>query len=443
LIKQFLSKISNSKNTYVGIGYDCDDYEKPIKIIYPDSYRSGQNWCFGTTRVGKTRLEEGIVEQDIEKNLDVIVFDPKGDIPLFSKIVSCAYKNNRQDDLMLLNPIFPEYSIALDPLYSFFLPEELVGHIMAGVGVGKDPFFFNAAYETSLVVVQGLLLKAEYEKKTHHDFNLEKIKNYISYSGLEDLAYSLKDIETNDSLRAINDLQQIINTGEDYFNRVASSLRVALTELTSGNVGKVLGRANENRLIERLENGKGVILVAQLGSLLTRKTAYTVGKVLLSMLQAFVGRCFSRGKKILPGLAIHLDEAQDIIYPGCEAMFAQAGGTNTFLHGYCQSVKQIHDVIGREKGDSILACCNTKIYMRAPDADTADYVSKHLGTAIRYSPIISSQGNLTLREVEELRVKPTEILNLKPREFFLTTYSGTYKGVTAEVSDPIVNVEYK
>jgi conjugal transfer pilus assembly protein TraD len=75
---------------------------------------------------------------------------------------------------------------------------------------------------------------------------------------------------------------------------VASSLRVALTELTSGNVGKIIGKADENRFIQRLEEGKGIILVVQLGSLLTKRAAYTAGKVIISMIQAFVGRVYSR-----------------------------------------------------------------------------------------------------------------------------------------------------
>ena len=80
--------------------------------------------------------------------------------------------------------------------------------------------------------------------------------------------------------------------------------------------------------------------------------------------------------------------------------------------------------------------------MRVPDANTASYVSRHLGEEKRFSPIISVGGGLSIRETEEVRIKHTEILNMAPRELFLNTYSGTYKGKTATVSDGVLKVTF-
>jgi hypothetical protein len=43
------------------------------------------------------------------------------------------------------------------------MPEELVGHIVSGVEVGKERFFFNVAYEISLVIVQALIMLAAWQ----------------------------------------------------------------------------------------------------------------------------------------------------------------------------------------------------------------------------------------------------------------------------------------
>ena len=80
--------------------------------------------------------------------------------------------------------------------------------------------------------------------------------------------------------------------------------------------------------------------------------------------------------------------------------------------------------------------------MRVPDAHTASYVSEHLGEERRFSPIISVGGGLSIRETEEVRVRHTEILNLAPRELFLVTYSGTYRGRTATVEDATLRVTF-
>lgn len=425
--------------THLGEGIHLDYPDKIIPLGFPDSDRKGHFWCFGTTRVGKTRCMEGIIEQDIRKGYSVVAIDPKGDIDLFSKVVQVARETGRKEDLMLITPVFPQYSAILDPLSTYYMVEELVAHITAGVAVGKEPYFFSVAYEISLIVVQSLVMLAEVNGRKV-SFNLNDIKNHISHTDLEKLKERVDTIGSPQALQLAMDLQKIIATPADYYSKVASSLRVALTELTSGNVGKIIGQADENRFIDRLEQNQGVIMVVQLGSMLTKRAAYTAGKVIASMIQAFVGRRFSSDKKVTPPLILHIDEAQSVLYQGIEELFAKAGGAGVYIHGYCQSVSQLYAEIGVDRANTILDNCNTKLFMRVPDAKTATYISDHLGEKRVYSPIISLGGNLAIRETEDIRVKHTEVLNMAPRQFFMTSYSGIYRGITADVSDATLRV---
>ena len=425
--------------THLGKGVHLDQPDQIIPLGYPDSYRKGHLWCFGTTGVGKTRTIESIVEQDIKKGYSVVIIDPKGDIPLFSKVVQVALENKRGGDLMLVNPVFPEYSVILDPLSSYYMVEELVAHITAGVAVGREPFFFGVAYEVALLVVQALIVLA----KTNHrnpSFNLNDIKNHISHRSLEKLKIKLDEIDTPEARQLALDMAGILDNPPDYYSKVASSLRVALTELTSGNIGQIIGNAKENRFISRLEEGKGIIMVVQLCSLLTKRAAYTAGKVIVSMLQTFVGRRYSNDRRVDPPMCLHIDEAQSVLYTGIEDLFAKAGSAGVYIHGYSQSVSQLYAEIGMDRANTILDNCNTKLFMRVPDSKTAKYVSTHLGEKRSYSPIISLGGGLSIRETEEVRISHTEILNMDPRQFFLTTYSGMFRGVTAEVADSKVKV---
>jgi conjugal transfer pilus assembly protein TraD len=427
--------------THIGSGFHLDCPDKFIPLGFPDSDRKGHFWCFGTTRVGKTRAMENIIEQDIRKGYSVVAIDPKGDIDLFSKIVQVALESGREEDLLLVNPVFPEYSATLNPLSTYFMVEELVAHITAGVAVGKEPYFFSVAYEISLVVVQALLLLAAGNER-NPVFNLNEIKQYISHQEIEKLKGKMDNLGTPEAHQLSLDLEKIIQTPADYFSKVASSLRVALTELTSGSVGRVIGQTTENRFIGRLEQGKGVIMVVQLGSLLTKRAAYTAGKVIISTIQSFVGRRFSSDKTVNPPLALHIDEAQSVMYQGVEELFAKAGGAGVYIHGYCQSVSQLYAEIGQDRANSILDNCNTKFFMRVPDAKTATFVSDHLGEKRVYSPIISLGGGLAIRETEDTRIKHTEVLNMAPRQFFMTTYSGIYRGITADVPDASLRVIY-
>ena len=435
----FLKKKNPEPWTHLGTGIHLDQPDKIISLGYPDSFRKGHFWCFGTTRVGKTRTMENIIEQDIRKGYSIVAIDPKGDIDLFSKIVQLVIKTNRLQDLMLITSVFPQYSAILDPLSSYYMIEELVAHITAGVAVGREPYFFSVAYEVSLVVVQALILLARVAG-VRPSFNLNDIKNHISHKDLEKLKEKIDFIDDPETQQLSMDMQKILSTPADYYSKVASSLRVALTELTSGNVGRIIGHADENRFIDRLEAGQGVIMVVQLGSLLTKRAAYTAGKVIVSMIQAFVGRRYSSGKIISPPLVLHMDEAQSILYHGIEDLFAKAGGAGLYIHGYCQSISQLYAEIGMDRANTILDNCNTKLFMRVPDAKTATYVSNHLGERSKFSPIISLGGGLSIRETEEIRIKHTEILNMAARQFFLTTYSGVFRGVTAEASETTIKV---
>ena len=80
----------NSGVTILGKGVNLADRSRDIFITIPDKERSGHLGCFGTTRIGKTRLMESVVEQDIVKGYNVAIIDPKGDIDLFSKVIQAS-----------------------------------------------------------------------------------------------------------------------------------------------------------------------------------------------------------------------------------------------------------------------------------------------------------------------------------------------------------------
>ncbi|TCK58392.1 type IV secretory system conjugative DNA transfer family protein [Seleniivibrio woodruffii] len=428
--------------TVVGTGHRIKDRSKKAALSISDADLSGHSWVFGTTRVGKTRLIENILEQSINKGYSTVIIDPKGDVELFSKITQVALEAGRKDDLMLISPIFPQYSLKINPLEYYYMPEELVGHLVSGIEVGKEPFFYNVAYETSLMIVQAFMLIT---KKTYGErFNFNDVKDVVSHHDIESLQKQIESIGGDDAtVQLAADLKKIVDSGIDYYNKVSSSLRVALMELTQGNIGEIIGKARGNAVIERLEAGKGVILVAQIGSLITRKAAFTVGKVLLSMLQSYVGRVFSSGKKVHPTLQIHMDEAQNVLYKGIDDFFAKAGGASVQLFGYSQSVNQIYAALNDIfYGNTILDNTNNKMFFKAPDSETAEYVCRHFGVEKQMTSMMSTSGVLNIRETENDVLQPQDILGLSRREFFMLNYDGTFFGKTNNVSELYVDVVY-
>ncbi|WP_302789519.1 type IV secretion system DNA-binding domain-containing protein, partial [Escherichia coli] len=60
--------------------------------------RVGHSLVLGTTRVGKTRLAELLITQDIRRGDITIVFDPKGDADLLRRVWAEAHRAGRGDE---------------------------------------------------------------------------------------------------------------------------------------------------------------------------------------------------------------------------------------------------------------------------------------------------------------------------------------------------------
>ena len=403
----------------------------PAPITVPDSDREGHIFTMGATRSGKTRLAEAMIEHDIRAGRSILWIDPKGDNAIFSKIVAAAREAGREDDLLFFSPVHPRYSVRIDPLSHYFMPEEVVNHVVSGVRV-REEFYFNVAYEVTLVVVQGLMLISR-SLGERPEFTFRRIKENIGYRELEGLRAQVADIDGPEAEEILTSLDQILSSPQDYFSKVSSSLRAVITSLSSGSVGEIIGKDTSNRFIERLEAGRRVILVVQTGSLLTRKTAHIMARVLLSMVQSFVGRVLASHRRIDPPLAVYADEASNVLYFGIDDLFSKAGGAGVWLHMLTQSRQDLVAELGPAYAGKILDNANTRIVFRVNDPDTAAWASRMAGTEKRFSPVMSLGGGLSVRETEESRVPAERFLRLGRREFYAFTFDGIYRGRTLDV----------
>lgn len=81
--------------------------------------RVGHMLVLGTTRVGKTRLAEILITQDIRRGAVVIVFDPKGDAELLRRVYAEAQRAGRLDQLSIFHLGFPDLCARYNPIGSF------------------------------------------------------------------------------------------------------------------------------------------------------------------------------------------------------------------------------------------------------------------------------------------------------------------------------------
>jgi len=424
--------------TVIGHGVELSNIHKEIDIVIPDRDRNGHFGCFGTTRTGKTKLIESIVEQDISKGLNVVVIDPKGDIELFSRVVQASAESGRLEEVMFLSPIYTDYSIMLDPLAYYYMEDELVDHVISGIRARED-YFIAIAYEVTQAVIAGLSLKAK-QKGLRLNTNFDEIKRRSDWHNLKAFMEELRHINGSDEI--VTSIEQILNSPPDFFSKVSSSLRTTLSALTSGSTGKIIGKSLVNEFVKRFEEAKGVILFCNTGSMLARRTAHIIGRVLISMIQSMLGRFYASGRRLEPPLSIHIDEGHNMLYKGIEELFNKGGAANVYVHFYTQSIAQIEEEVGNEAARSIVDNINNWVYMLVNHPETARFIEQSSPKVKKFQPILSFGGGITVREIEENRITAQNVLRLPKRHFYMRSYGKLYRGITKEVEPTYVKIEF-
>ncbi len=434
--------MKQNEKTLIGKGFLLDDKKQNnfIEIYQDDDNRPNHTFVFGSTGVGKTRLLEGIMEQDIRKNQSVVIIDPKGDIALFSKMVQIAKECGREKDIMFISSIFPEYSLKINPLNNYFIDEEIIANIVSGVPA-QDEFFLKVAQETTTAIVKALNILRRINNN-NEPLTFEEIAQRAHYKGIKYLQDELIESVNEDSLllndkesiRILNLLEQILSSNQDYFSKVTTTLRTTLTEMSVGNIGKIIGNVKTNRFIDRLEEDKPVLLYVMTGSMLTRQSSAILSKVIISMIQCCVGKVVSSGRSFKHRLNVYIDEAASSVYRGIEVLFAQGRSSNLNLTALTQSLADMVAEIGQERADKLFDLTNTKIIMRINEQKSAELISDMGGKKSGYSYFLNLEGGINSREVEELNIEADDITQLQKREFYYFGFEGRFKGKTAPVS---------
>jgi len=414
----------------IGHGVSMDNRMKNIPVYLMDEYRKRGTFVFGTTGVGKTRLEEIIAVDDVRTGKNLIIMDPKCDQGLLSTIYSVARQCGRLKELQLITPVFPHCSAKIDPMAIFSDPEELITHSISGIQ-GNDPFYGAASRLFVTPIIYGNLILAKSEGRLP-SVTLEQVFEGTQQTEMEVLLKALESLpddfaEEEDAHRYAALLKSNLAKPADYREKITTTLHSCLVPCITGNIGKIIGHADSNKLIERLEDGERVIAVVHTGTMVSPSSAAILGRMLLSMIMATVGRHYlSRKERIEPALSLHIDEAHAVINPDTLNILAMAGSANVMTHLYTQSVSQIHAALGsKDLGLSAMSNTNCKIFMRCADKDSAGYCVEHFGTREKLDGVFG-MGQVTTRQVEKNVLEEKDILDLQPQEAYMMTYGGRY-----------------
>jgi len=266
-------------------------------VVLEDRIRNRNLAVIGTVGTGKTKMMQNIIAYDIAKGDNVIIIDPKGSGDVYNWVLQKVIEHDRLEDFIYINPLFPEISDRLNPLAYYSFPDIVINTIVNSVKA-KDQFFVEIAREITTVIVYSLVEISRSRGKGDFKFTFEVIYEYMSRDKLEELKSSLVNIPTKEAAHLIGSINKILSTPPDYFMKVASTLRVLLTVLTTGRVGQILGDSLENDFMQRIIDGRGVVMLVETGSMMAKQTASIVSRMVLSNLTTFCGTVLRREKEI-------------------------------------------------------------------------------------------------------------------------------------------------
>lgn len=254
--------------------------------------RNGHCIVFGQSRVGKTRMAEFVLSQDIERNDSCVgCFDPKGDIELLARMWAEAKRAGRDDNFYIFSLGAPDISAKYSAIASFSRIASVAGRIsenMAGGGDGQ--VFKDFAWRFLLLVAQSLVdlgekptfrsMKTNVEdleplflrygkfimKRDNPSFeseweDIQKPKFRINNKGeeievkipvgamkgrrketifLDHIMTDFYERNPNKINQTIEGLRSAMKNDVSYYNKITASLIPLLTKLTTGRIGELL-----------------------------------------------------------------------------------------------------------------------------------------------------------------------------------------------------------
>lgn len=371
---------------------------------------TGHTLILGTTRAGKTRLYELLTTQIIDMGSCLIVFDPKKDSALVSRLRQQCRRTKRT--FLYFDAAKPSESIRINPLANWNNISEPATRI--GQLVDADGSFAAFAWKTLVRIQRALVAAGEKPniKNTKHYVTLgveslaEKIMtlHFVRKHGAEwdrdiknapaggasggkgpptrlDLMIAKYSIE-GDHTDAIDGIIAMVKHSKEHFSKMIQVLEPILEMLGADEIGQLLSPdpsdTSDTRPIydiRKIIDEKAVLYVG-LDSLSNKIIASAIGSILLADLASTLGSIYNFSTPA--DVYLLIDEAAEVMNDQATQILNKGGGAGIKVFLAAQSVSDFTVRYGsKDKAEQVLANLNNLICLRVRSDDTASmYVSK-------------------------------------------------------------------
>ena len=418
-----------------------------VDVSLPLGERVGHTLVLGTTRVGKTRLAELFITQDIRRKTNgehevVIVFDPKGDADLLKRIYVEAKRAGREREFYVFHLGWPDISSRYNAVGRFGRISEVATRIAGQLSdEGNSRAFKEFAWRFVNVIARALVelgQRPDYLLIQRHVINIDAL--FIEYAQhffaksepkawevIVQLEGRLNDkniprhmvgrekrvvaVEQYLSQVRIYDpvldgLRSAVRYDRTYFDKIVASLLPLLEKLTTGKIAQLLAPnysdlADPRPIFDWLQivRQRAVVYIG-LDALSDTEVATAVGNSMFSDLVSVAGHiykhgiddglpCASTGSKV--AINVHADEFAELMGDEFIPMVNKGGGAGVQVTAYTQTLSDIEARIGnRAKAGQVVGNFNNLIMLRVRETATAELLTKQLPKVEVYTTSVVS-----------------------------------------------------
>lgn len=409
-----------------------------INVTVPLSSRVGHMLVLGTTRVGKTRLAELFITQDIHRGKTfaerevVIFFDPKGDADILKRMYAEAKRAGREKEFYVFHLGWPDISARYNAVGRFNKITEVASRISGQLsGAGNSAAFKEFAWRFVNIISRALVelgRRPNYEQiaryvrsidslfldysKTYFDRKDKEIWETIAQAATKidqkNLSFAMKGrnemvvaveqyIRDNQIFDPVLDgLCSAVRYDKTYFDKIVASLLPLLEKLTTGKAAELLSPDYNNILDtrpifdwEEIIRKRGIVYIG-LDALSDLTVASAVGNSMFADLVSMAGHIYKFGiNEGLPqhintgnqkiSINVHCDEFNELIGDEFIPLINKGGGAGVQVTAYTQTISDIKARVGDSaKAGQIVGNFNTLIMLRVKEQATAEILTKNL-----------------------------------------------------------------
>ena len=380
--------------------------------------RVGHTLVLGTTRVGKTRLAELLIAQDIQRDEVVIVFDPKGDAELLCRMVAEARRSERIDDMLVFHLGHPEHSCRYNAIGRFSRITEVATRIANQLpDSGNSAAFKEFAWRFVNIITGALValkrtpnfrlvrryindiepLFVEYARfYLHHNapagwgktvrqrmqqLNPRSLPTALRGRDAEAVAL-LQYVQTLDLYDPVLDgLVSAYKYDRTYFDKIVSSVGPLMEKLTTGAVADLISpdeseEEDPRPTLDWLDVIKQHrIVYVGLDSLSDTTVASAIGNAMFADLVSVAGHIYKfgvDGMSSTPRIALHADEFNELIGEEFVPLLNKAGGAGFQVTAYTQTWSDVEaQILSKAKAGQVAGNFNSLIMLRVRELATA------------------------------------------------------------------------